>query len=539
MTSADEAPQTQPSQSWLKGAEPAHLTFVVGVFALGLACATVYVIEPEAEWVKAWMPAVAGACLVGALTVLAVNVIVETAVKHAEGQRKAALRLAADVELREIQTQVDGFLEKWQTVIGDLSGNLRQALEIEDASGSSFPEGLLARLPSDTFELLSSGWGQPNHARAVADTRWKEVDEIARQIERRTDRVVGWYSAGLNSATPVALGEIQEYVLSVVENMPRSGRVFWFSGDGAHQRFLHAYRRLWADNDPSHNAKREDERKRWIGILGSLRKGHEQRWAEEEMDRAYDNPSLVSVYDLLTPADPRDDFYLRLMMSARAVLDLGCGTGRLLKRAARAQGSGSLRLFQRPLVGVDRQDAMLAEASSGQDGVSYSESLIRWTKGDARTVTVDGQFDLILMTGGTFQELLTDEDIRMVLSTVLSHLSPGGRFAFDLRTSEDDPLRNGKSEAPSAREEAGSVETVRVPQRPIDPDCIEFTTTYTFADDTAAVVSRNLRRFIDHDHLRELLESIGFRIDGWFGDPTNMGLTQELPDDLVIATYLR
>jgi SAM-dependent methyltransferase len=68
---------------------------------------------------------------------------------------------------------------------------------------------------------------------------------------------------------------------------------------------------------------------------------------------------------------PDDDFYLDLVMYARAVLDVGCGTGRLLARAAANGHPGRL-------VGLDPAAAMLVQARRRVPGVE-------WVLGDLRT----------------------------------------------------------------------------------------------------------------------------------------------------------
>lgn len=45
-------------------------------------------------------------------------------------------------------------------------------------------------------------------------------------------------------------------------------------------------------------------------------------------DRLFSDPALAALYDPMTPRQRRADFefYLPLVMSAHAVLDVGCGT---------------------------------------------------------------------------------------------------------------------------------------------------------------------------------------------------------------------
>jgi SAM-dependent methyltransferase len=224
------------------------------------------------------------------------------------------------------------------------------------------------------------------------------------------------------------------------------------------------------------------------------------------------------------PGAPGDDYYLDLVKSARSVLDLGCGTGQLLRRAA-AEGHPGV------LVGVDSAAAMLAEAAREIGPVT-------WLQGDARTVDVGRQFELVTMTGHTFQVFLTDDDVRRVLSNVRRHLEPGGRFAFETRNPAARAWERWVSEHSRVRIEAPSGESVEVAhelQGTIEPDLVEFASTCRFVGGSAPLISRSTLRFIDPDHLRTLLEDVGFRIDGWFGDWDRTPVTATSPEVIVVA----
>jgi SAM-dependent methyltransferase len=157
----------------------------------------------------------------------------------------------------------------------------------------------------------------------------------------------------------------------------------------------------------------------WPPTIGAGRIGAVNGEREQIIDRPYEHPVLAGLYDVLNPWGPGDAYYLELVMSARSVLDLGCGTGQLLRRAAANGHSG-------PLVGVDPAAAMLAEAARHADPVT-------WLRGDAETVDVGRSFELVTMTGHAFQVLLSDDDVRRVLANVQRHLEPEGRFAFETR----------------------------------------------------------------------------------------------------------
>jgi ubiquinone/menaquinone biosynthesis C-methylase UbiE len=112
------------------------------------------------------------------------------------------------------------------------------------------------------------------------------------------------------------------------------------------------------------------------------------------VDRQFSDAGLADFYDMFCPWEERDDlaFYLPLVMSAGAVLDVGCGTGMLLRRARQAGHTGRL-------CGLDPAGGMLVRASKRAD--------IEWILGDLASIAWDREFDLIVMTGHAFQVFVT------------------------------------------------------------------------------------------------------------------------------------
>ena len=139
---------------------------------------------------------------------------------------------------------------------------------------------------------------------------------------------------------------------------------------------------------------------------------------EPTADDLYNDPGLAQFYDLENGWGLDFDYCLQLADEARAVLDLGCGTGQLA--ASLADG--------RTVVGVDPAAAMLDIARHRHGGRK-----VTWVEADARRVRLDRRFDLVLLTGHAYQVFLSDEDQQAVLSTIAEHLAPGGRFVFDTR----------------------------------------------------------------------------------------------------------
>lgn len=133
---------------------------------------------------------------------------------------------------------------------------------------------------------------------------------------------------------------------------------------------------------------------------------------------SYGDEAEARLYDVQNPWGPGDAFYLELVRTAGDVLDVGCGTGTLLKRA-RAEG------HQGRLVGLDPGAGMLA--------VARAEPAVEWVAGTMAPDRYDAEFDLVVMTGHAFQELRTDAEVRAVLAGMRAALRPGGRVAFETR----------------------------------------------------------------------------------------------------------
>jgi SAM-dependent methyltransferase len=132
----------------------------------------------------------------------------------------------------------------------------------------------------------------------------------------------------------------------------------------------------------------------------------------------HSDEEAAALYGVLDAWGSCNDFYLALVMAARSVLDVGCGTGALLHRARRAGHGGRL-------CGLDPDRARL--------GVARRSTDFDWVAGTAASMTWDGEFDLAVMTGRAFQELIGDDEVRASLAAIHRALADGGRLAFETR----------------------------------------------------------------------------------------------------------
>ncbi len=139
-------------------------------------------------------------------------------------------------------------------------------------------------------------------------------------------------------------------------------------------------------------------------------------------DAGYADPRQAVLYDVFED-DRRDlDMYVAIAqeLSARSVIDIGCGTGALAVRLA------ALGL---QVVGVDPAVASLDVAR----GKPHAER-VEWVEGDATELERrDVSADLAVMTGNVAQVFVADDDWHLTLGAVSSCVRPGGWFVFETR----------------------------------------------------------------------------------------------------------
>jgi SAM-dependent methyltransferase len=141
-------------------------------------------------------------------------------------------------------------------------------------------------------------------------------------------------------------------------------------------------------------------------------------------DRA---PFIPELYDYVTPYAARADvtFYVDAARgSGGPVLELGCGTGRILIPTARAGIE---------IVGLDSSVHMLEECrrrlNAEPEHVRERTSLHR---ADMRDFDLGRAFRLATIPFRPFQHLLTVQDQLACLAAIRRHLAPGGRLVFDI-----------------------------------------------------------------------------------------------------------
>jgi len=118
-----------------------------------------------------------------------------------------------------------------------------------------------------------------------------------------------------------------------------------------------------------------------------------------------------------TIPDDRAFYTARLPSADAAVLELGCGTGRVLLPLAAACGS---------IYGIDRSPAMLACCFQKLQAAGMPPTKARAELGDMTNFVLGRRFDLIIAPYRVFQLLETDPQVDGLFRCVRAHLAPGG-----------------------------------------------------------------------------------------------------------------
>ncbi len=135
--------------------------------------------------------------------------------------------------------------------------------------------------------------------------------------------------------------------------------------------------------------------------------------------------TLARFYDLENAAFTEDlPFWLELAgEQGGPILEIGCGSGRVLFQLARAGHS---------VTGLDNSPEMLALARARLTRRADVAGRIRLVQGDMRSFALGEQFGALFAPFNTFAHLLTQPDQLAALAAFRRHAAPGALLALDL-----------------------------------------------------------------------------------------------------------
>lgn len=238
----------------------------------------------------------------------------------------------------------------------------------------------------------------------------------------------------------------------------------------------------------------------------------------------YDESS-AALYDYYsTGLEGEAAFYVDEARRANGlVLELGCGTGRILIPMAEAGVA---------VVGLDLSPAMLAIA---RQKISRCDDEVRRrieiVEGDMGDFSLGRRFDLITIPYRAFLHLPTPEDQRRALRCIREHLADDGRLVFnifdpslEIVAGHSGPLGSAVKRQSEFVHPASGHRVIVWDTRRYDLERQTIEQYYVFEelDDDGRVISKRYSRmtlrFAYRYEMQHLLELCGYRIDALYGD---------------------
>lgn len=250
-------------------------------------------------------------------------------------------------------------------------------------------------------------------------------------------------------------------------------------------------------------------------------------------------PDFGFLYDSVPLYAARKDiaFYVEeAAQSPGPVLEVGCGTGRILLPIARAGGT---------IAGLDSSVQMLERCRERVAAEPVLQGRVTLHHHDMREFDLGATFSLVIAPFRVVQHLIRVEDQLRFLAAVRRHLAPQGRLVFDVfnpnfpalvgadgAEHEDTPeqrLPDGRTLRRAAR-----VTRVRWADQVSEVELI-----YYVGPRPGAVPERFVQRFEMRWYLpvelTHVLARAGFRLSAMYGDFTRTPLMDGSPEQVVCA----
>jgi SAM-dependent methyltransferase len=250
-------------------------------------------------------------------------------------------------------------------------------------------------------------------------------------------------------------------------------------------------------------------------------------WLDAELARLYDAFTFETDLPL----------YLELAAThGGRVLELGCGSGRVLVPLARAGHR---------VVGLDASPHMLALARTKLAQVHPDVSdQVRLVEGDMCDFDLAETFDLAIVAAKSFNYLLERADQARALAAVAAHLRPGGRLALDLLN----PRLDWLSAAPGSLHQdlveyaPTLAATVARTEAVVRTDLVDQVRVTRSGYDVVANDGTVKKRFVEWSYrfayrfeAEHLLERAGFAVEAVLGGYAREPLTSTSPTMLFLA----
>jgi len=259
------------------------------------------------------------------------------------------------------------------------------------------------------------------------------------------------------------------------------------------------------------------------------------------MNANYDaHPDLAELYDQIPLYKDRRDaaFYAELCRSASGeVLELGCGTGRILLPAAEAGCT---------IAGVDESGFMLERCRTKLQRLAPEvQKRVTLVQADITGFSLGRTFALATVPFRPLQHLVSIEEQLKFLACVHRHLRPGGKLALDVFHPDLKRLANPASldeieDTPEVTLADGRRlrRTYRLIAKHIAAQTNDVELIYYVRDlagNEKRIVQAFPMRYFFRFELEHLLARAGFEISEFFGNFDRSPFTNSSPEMIVIA----
>jgi len=257
------------------------------------------------------------------------------------------------------------------------------------------------------------------------------------------------------------------------------------------------------------------------------------------------NPSpyeafVAEYYDYLPPVAGRQDveFYVqKAQEQGDPILELGCGTGRVLLPLAEAGNR---------VVGLDLSKPMLNRCQAKLEGKPPAvRERVRLIQGDMTEFDAGEKFRLITIPFRPFQHLLRVEQQMACLSCARRHLAPGGQLVLDVF--HTDP---GRMHDPAFQQESSPYPEVTLPDgrqvrlseriagfiRAEQTNDVEMIYNITHPEGrTERLVFAFRLRYFFRFEMEHLLARCGFGVKELYGNYDGRPLEDDSPEMIFVA----
>ncbi len=249
---------------------------------------------------------------------------------------------------------------------------------------------------------------------------------------------------------------------------------------------------------------------------------------------------VADLYDLVPPYRDRPDvafFVGSSRLSGGPVLELGCGTGRILIPTAEAGIE---------IVGIDISRRMLDACRRKLAGRPDSvRERVRLVEGDMREFDLDRKFALITTPFRAFQHLIQVEEQISCLRSIHRHLTDAGRLILDLfnpslhlLVDESHAAEFGDEPAFTTPEGASVIRRFRLAGRDLlrQVNDVEMIYCVTHAGgETERLIHRFPMRYLFRYEAEHLLARCGFEVEAVYADYERNPYGTKYPGELILV----